>query len=343
MNTDIEEYRIENVELEITNACSHKCPYCYIGDVINKEDIYYSDFSTICEIVDKLNEYGAKVIALLGGDPVRHPRIMDIIRYIKKNTSIAVSIMSNTLDFGDISVDEVAKYIDNIDFTLHGKDAVEHEKFCGGHPGLYDDVMSKLRRYIACGVNVNIAINIIPSNFDKIYEMVESVIKNDVKFTTLLLQRILPLGRAKDSVSYDLDAEKIKTVFEQITRAEKDFDIGISFEDPFPWCYVPPEYHKYMKGCPEGINRMPIRGNGLVSSCGALGDAALGNILTDSYEKIWLMSRRFCEFRSGSFLTNEKCVDCEYKKECRGGCPVRYIISEKMGEPFWKKFENHGI
>lgn len=342
MNT-ASEYKIENVELEITNICKHRCPYCYVGDVTHEEDMCCSDYNTICKIIDKLNEYGTKVIALLGGDPVQHPKIMDIIHYIKENTPISVSIMSNTLDFGDISPEKVAKCIDNIDFTLHGRNAVEHESFCGGSSGLYDDIMSKLRRYIASGVNVNIAINVIPSNYNLIYEMVESVISNDVKFTTLLLQRILPLGRAKDSTSYDLNADQIKVALEQIACAETDFGIEISFEDPFPLCYVPSEYHKYMKGCPEGINRIPIRGNGLISSCGAVGDTVCGNILTDSYEEIWIKNQRFCEFRMGSFLTNERCANCEYKKECRGGCPVRYMISEKNGEPFWKKFEYNGI
>lgn len=334
-------YRIENVELEITNLCSHRCPYCYVGDVTHWEEVYFSDYDTVCRIIDKLSEYGTKVIALLGGDPIHHPRIIDIIQYIKNNTSIAVSVMSNTLDFGDVSVEKMAQFIDNIDFTLHGRNAVEHESFCKGHPGLYDDIMSKLSKYIACGVNVNIAINIIPSTYNIIYEMVEAVISNGVHFSTLLLQRILPLGRAKDAVIYDLNAEQIQVAFEQISRVETDFGVEISFEDPFPLCYVPTEYHRYMKGCPEGINRMPVRGDGNISCCGAVGDASLGNILTDSYEEIWINNSRFCEFRSGRFLVNERCINCKYKMECRGGCPVRYMISEENGEPFWKKFENN--
>lgn len=332
-------YKIENVELEITNVCSHRCPYCYVGDLAREEDVYFSDYATVCKIIDKLHEYGAKMIAILGGDPIHHPRIVDIIRYIKSNTSIAVSVMSNTLEFDNITVEEMARFIDNIDFTLHGRNAIEHESFCKGNDGLYDDVMLKLKKYIDCGVNVNIAINIIPFTHDKIYEMVDAVFSKGVRFSTLLLQRILPLGRAEGDVSYDITAEQIKVAFEQIARAEADFGIEISFEDPFPLCYVPTKYRKYMKGCPEGINRLPIRGNGLVSTCGAVGDATLGNILTDTYEEIWLKNMRFNELRSGAFLTNEKCIDCPDRSECRGGCPVRYIISEQKGEPFWKKFE----
>jgi len=199
--------------------------------------------------------------------------------------------------------------------------------------------MAKLKDYVEYGVVVNIAINIIPETFDKIYEMVAAVRAKGVSFTALLLQRIIPIGRAKDKKQYDINKDQIVVAFEQIEKVQQDFGVEISFEDPFPLCYVPHQYHKFMKGCPEGISRIPVKGDGTISSCGAVGDVKLGNILTDSYEDIWINNARFSEFRCGSFLTNEKCAECDLKDKCRGGCPVRYIMSEQAGEPFWKKFE----
>lgn len=332
-------YKIRNVELEITNFCSHKCPYCYIGDINYKENVYFSDYSILCKIIDKLSEYGAEMIALLGGDPVLHPRILDIINYIKCSTDIKVSIMSNTLNFGKTSIYEIAKKIDNIDFTLHGRNAKEHEAYCNAPSGTYNDVMSKLEKYSHNGVTVNIAINITPETFNKIYDMVATTIAHGVNLSALLLQRIIPLGRAKYKNNYDVSKGHIAIALEQIENVEKDFNIEISFEDPYPLCVVPEKYHKYMKGCPEGINRIPVKGDGSITACGAVGDVKIGNILTDTYDEIWTNNKRFMEFRCGSFLTNEKCLECTMKDKCRGGCPVRYIMSEQEHEPFWKKFE----
>ena len=168
--------------------------------------------------------------------------------------------------------------------------------------------------------------------------MVRSMFDQGVYFSTLLLQRILPLGRAAENKSFDVNKSQIAIALEQIECAEKDFGISVSFEDPFPLCCIEEKYHKYMKGCPEGISRIPIRGDGMISSCGAVGDATLGNILTDTYETIWLNNKKFSEFRKGSFLKNENCVVCCYKEKCRGGCPVRYIMSEENGENFYEKF-----
>lgn len=336
-------YKIRDIELEITNLCGHNCPYCYIGSNAEFKEKYFCDFNTICEVIDKLNEYGVESIALLGGDPVLHPRIIDIIKYIKQKTSIKVSIMSNTLDFRNIPIDELAKYIDNIDFTLHGRNAQEHEKFCEGVEGVYTSVINKLKEYIRLGVNVNIAINIIPDTHDIIYDMVKSVYEQGVEFSTLLLQRIIPYGKAAKKQIYDVNKQQMKIALEQIERAEKEFGVSVSFEDPFPLCYVEEKYHKYMKGCPEGITRMPVRGDGRVSSCGAAGDGLIGNILEDSYEDIWEKNERFVGFRNGKFMTNSKCIQCEYKEKCRGGCPIRYIMTENENEEFWMKFENEYI
>ena len=165
--------------------------YCYIGDVNCKDDVRHGDYETICRIIDKLGEYGVEMIALLGGDPVHHPRIIDIIKYIKHHTLCLVSLMSNTLDFGNLPIRELAKYIDNIDFTLHGRCATEHEKYCNAPSGTYDAVMDKLKEYVSNGVVVNIAINIIPETFDKIYDMAKSVKDRGVDFSALLLQRIM--------------------------------------------------------------------------------------------------------------------------------------------------------
>lgn len=339
MNHNI--FKIENIELEITNKCEHRCPYCYVGD-INQEKIEYCDYDTVCKVIQKIDQYGAKMIALLGGDPVLHPQIFEIMKYIKENTHCLVSVMSNTLDFADISLEQASNYIDNVDFTLHGRTAGEHEGFCKARAGSYNEIINRLRFLGKSGVNINIAINIIPETYNKIYEMVSSMYEQGVCFSSLLLQRIMPLGRACNNWNYDISKEQLSIALQQIAAAEKDFDIIISFEDPFPLCCIETKYHKYMKGCPEGINRLAIKGDGRISACGTL-HHTMGNILTDSYNEIWENNPQFLEFRKGSFLSNKKCKTCEYKDLCRGGCPIRYMMSENNGEVFWKKFENEKL
>lgn len=340
-NGNIEEnpYRIEDVELEITNVCSHKCPYCYNGDLDSGNRPYFGDLALLCKIVDRIAAYGAKNIILLGGDPVTHPHLIKLLQYIKSHTSLNVTIMSNTLNFSDVTISEVASYIDEIQFTLHGATANEHENFCKAKHGTYEKVVNRMKKFISCGIEVKIVINIIPKTYDRIYDMTKSMFDQGVNFKTLLLQRIFPCGRATDSNEFNVVKKQISCVFEQLERIEKQYGLNIIFEDPFPLCYVKEQDHKYLPGCPSGINRIAIRGDGRVAYCSAVDGIDLGNILTDSYEKIWSQNNYFNKLRNLKYLTNEKCKNCQYINKCRGGCPILYMLSENMGNNFYDKFE----
>lgn len=332
-------YMIEQVELEITNVCSHKCPYCYNGDIGSTNAPYFSDLNTLCKIADKMAECGAKNLILLGGDPAMYPHIFELLQYIKSSTKMSVTIMSNTLDFKNVTPPQIAKYIDEIQFTLHGETAENHESFCKAKEGTYALVLERLKKYMEQGVVVNIAINIIPNTYNIIYDMVKSMFNQGVNFTTLLLQRIIPCGRALNSNEFNIVKDQISQVFEQLEEIESEFGINTIFEDPFPLCYVNEKYHKYMTGCPEGISRIAVRGDGRVACCSAMDGFNLGNVLYDSYEKFWTESDYFNNLRKATYLSNVKCQNCEYKIQCRGGCPVQYMMSENVGKNFYDKFE----
>lgn len=308
---------IESVEFHITNACTHQCPYCYIDANMNPGQIKHSDINVIKQIVKKLKRADVKIISLLGGDPVRHPDIIKIIQLIH-DFGIKVSIMSNTMDI--YAREKAVNLIDNIDATLHGKNAEEHDTFCG-YSGAFELLLNNLKFYNDGGVNINIAINIIPQTFDKIYEIVESVIKRGVHVNTVLTQRILPNGRAIGTNIWYASAEQVNIAFSQLVRAKKDFDVDIGVEDPYPFCVIKEEYHQYMHGCPEGKTRLAIGMNGEVTKCGADPHFSEYNILKDSLDYIWNDSDLFKDFREKNFLP-EKCKACKYFDKCGGGCPI---------------------
>lgn len=183
---------IKSVELHITNACTHKCPYCYMNANMNPKQIRYSDFKVLKQIIKILKKANVEVVALLEGDPVCHPDIIKILQFIH-NSGIKASIMSNTMDIYDRET--AVSLIDNIDATFHGRNAEEHDTFCQCF-GAFELLLNNLKFYNSKGVNINIAVNIIPQTYDKIYEIVEAVMKRNIHVDTLLTQRILPNGRA---------------------------------------------------------------------------------------------------------------------------------------------------
>lgn len=332
-------YQIKTVELEITNVCSHYCPYCYNGDLDKSNVPFFSPVETLYKIIDKVASYGAEKIILLGGDPATHPKLIDLLRYIKQHTHMMVVLMSNTLEFKNSNLAEIAPLIDEVQLTVHGATAEEHETFCKAKHGTYRTVVTRLKELQSHGIHVAIAINIIPQTHLNIYNITNAIITQGVAISSLLLQRILPCGRAEGTDIYNVNKAQIKKVFQQLQRIENEMHIDISFEDPFPLCYVEPHNYKFIHPCPGGISKIALKGDGSIMSCVAIADSGIGNILTDTYEDAWVHNRFFESLRNMSYLTNEKCSACPLSEKCRGGCPTQYISAETEGDNFYDKFE----
>lgn len=332
----MKKYNLDSVELHITDACTHRCPYCY-ADAKLTPISKYADLATIKRIIDELAVSGVKVVALLGGDPVRHPHFVSIAEYVKQ-CGMRVACMSNTMVVENHSIERLATIIDSIDTTVHAPTPEEHDAFCRC-PGAYDLLMGQLEAYSHLGVTVNIAINIIPQTYDRVYDIVKGVISRNVMVDTLLTQRILPFGRAKNSIDYDVVASQVNAAFAQIESAVNDYGIGVSVEDPYPLCCIEKKFWRFMHGCPEGITRIAVSLDGDVSRCGAVPDYSLGNILSESLLDIWNNSKAFDLVRTGCHLTLQECEECEYKEQCCGGCPISCEMCHSLGKNFIHEFK----
>lgn len=321
---------IKSVEFHITNSCTHRCPYCYMNASMNLKQIKHADFEIIKRIVEKLKYADVEIVALLGGDPVRHPDIIKILQLIH-DLEMKVSVMSNTMDI--CNRERAASLINNIDVTFHGRNAKEHDSFCGCQ-GAFDLLLNNLRFYSDRGVNINIAVNITPWTYNKIYGIVEAVIKKGIHVDTILTQRILPNGRAAGMDIWNASAEQVNIAFSQAVQAKEDFGVNIGVEDPYPFCVIREEYHQYMHGCPEGITRLAIGMNGEVAKCGADPNFSQYNILESSVNHIWNDSDLFKDFREKTFLP-KRCQTCKYLERCGGGCPISCINCIRSMKEIW--------
>lgn len=69
--------KIEHAWIEVTNMCNLKCIHCYEGKKSNQ----LMDIAIYRKIVDCLKANNIHSIQLTGGEPLLHPRIIDMIKY----------------------------------------------------------------------------------------------------------------------------------------------------------------------------------------------------------------------------------------------------------------------
>jgi len=75
--------------IEITNACTHKCAWCYGGFNLDKSD--YMSVSEFETLATKAKEIGITQITLSGGEPTEHPDFEEIMSIACKEFKVNIA------------------------------------------------------------------------------------------------------------------------------------------------------------------------------------------------------------------------------------------------------------
>lgn len=70
------------IQIEVTNACIHKCSNCTRFCGLHKTPFFMS-YETFCEAVDSIIDHPG-LIGVMGGEPTLHPQFTELCRYLQK-------------------------------------------------------------------------------------------------------------------------------------------------------------------------------------------------------------------------------------------------------------------
>ena len=74
------------VDFQITEQCNMGCPHCYASAVPGGEHVPWED---IVRVVEQLHDCGVCQLAIGGGEPLLHPKIIDLLELCLLYTSDA--------------------------------------------------------------------------------------------------------------------------------------------------------------------------------------------------------------------------------------------------------------
>jgi len=81
------------VTIELTDKCNFKCRYCY-GDCSINKNKFLADPVKLLSYLDNIGVYG---VELSGGEPLYHPQIYDILKFLINNFEIKGILTNGTL------------------------------------------------------------------------------------------------------------------------------------------------------------------------------------------------------------------------------------------------------
>lgn len=244
--------------LSFTYVCNSRCPNCpYTNSDIREtyKDALFMSEETFRIIADQCGEYGAWVRISGGGEPMIHPKAVELIEYAKKKKA-RVGLITNGSLFNEENSERILSAgVDMIEFSVDASD-----------PAAYANVRSGL-------------------DWNKLVENVKRMVmlRKKIKAATKII------ASGVNQVGVDID--KVAKFWEPLVdnfQKRKYLTWGIN--DPSrsadPSAYLPPEN---TIPCPFIFERLNIDSRGKVMVCGfdIAAKTDMGNIHEKSIKEIW--------------------------------------------------------
>lgn len=301
----------EVAQIEVTNRCNFSCPMCqrpHLG--VKLEDM---GFELYKKVVDKLD--GVREVDLTGwGEPLLHPKIVEMINYAKKKGKW-VSLTSNgSLLTKKLSKKLIEAGLDSISISLDDINPPETGSLV--HPITTqikntENFIKKIKRQKK-ELEAVIQATLHKGRQDKILEIIAWAAKIGADMVNV---NRLDVRFNKELKRPNLNEEK--EFVEELDGAGKKYKIQTEFRPHVAFTgaarrvyqALAPLMHRGGRHCLRVYNCLYINLKGEVTPCCALPLWSVGNLLEEDLETIW-QSDKFKKFRQHDFQ-RKICGQCD--------------------------------
>ncbi len=283
------------VQLFLTFRCNQGCDFCFNRGIDNKGDLSGDGLRRLSLI---LKNYGFHELDLLGGEPLLHEDIMDLLRIASEHfSSVYLSTNGSLIDRLQ-RINELFPQI-NMGISING------------------EIDGRIIKYI---LPKRLIIKSVVSRKRFIPEKALYFIKQGIPYY-LIYRDILSADELGDSIPF----------YEYIQKLN---ELKRSFKNVMPvYCegFISDKDYR----CPAGTAKISIMPDGSVYPCYLLfrfNEFKLGNIFEDSLKDI--LNSPVLEFfkRYRGNICPKK--QCKLHSRCHGGCPaISYIFYKRLDRP----------
>jgi len=226
-----------SVNLDLTSACTNRCPHCIDKSVLNTGK--FLDLQYIKNLLKDWKKRGLKsVIVIGGGEPTLHPNFEEIIKFIK-GLSLPVGIVSNGTQIEKIK--SVSRLLGKRDWVRLSLDAGTNETFQQIHRpkirATLEEILSAVRAMRRKHLDFQIGFSFLIIGEGKMVNHIPLV--NNIKEISLAAQSakecgfsyfsLKPFISPEGSRPTEITAKNLKEIREEIKKAkrieDKDFKI----------------------------------------------------------------------------------------------------------------------
>ena len=313
-----ETVRQQSFVFELTQRCNHDCLHCY--NVWKNSRPYpageLGTRDTLVILGKMLDQTGAQLVSLSGGEPLLRSHFFDIVDYLV-GRGVTVNLITNGSLLNEPAVERLAGKISIFELPLLSVERDIHDRMSGS-PGAFDRVtlaMATLKAARQRVVGVFVATRLNLSTWKETAELAVALGLDGVMFN-----RFNPGGRGAGNVALlQADPDALSAALDVADETSRRYETPISCSIAMPPClFDTSRWKKLSFGfCAAGTDRAyyTLDPLGNVRPCNH-SPTILGNIRTMSFREMTRSAplKEFVEARP------KFCSGCRLELQCLGGC-----------------------
>jgi SynChlorMet cassette radical SAM/SPASM protein ScmF len=329
--------------LYMSNSCNLACRHCWItprsvngepdpGDVI--------DVEALRDAVQEAKPMGLSNAKLTGGEPLLHPRFIEIVDMLS-----AEGLSMNMETNGTLLTAELARYLRDktkvnfVSVSIDGADAETHDSF-RGVPGAFDAALRGLDFLVKAGyTNAQVIMCVHHGNRDQVEDVVQLAAAHGARSVKFNPVTNTGRGAAMHERGEDLDfcehLDLARYIYDELRPRlqEEKQPVGLVLNMPLA---LMPISEIMRRGGRTGdcgvLGILGFLGSGEIVLCGigrTVSELVYGHLGKDSIRDIWLHHPTILELRRA--LADEEsfpgiCGECILAKRCRTGCVAQNFV-----------------
>ena len=327
---------------EITSRCNYNCIHCFNAVDANRLRDEFS-YEEAIRLLDDARDCGILAFTITGGEPLVHPRFMDIVRGIYKRNMWVFELNTNGALITQGLLDELkcARCFPHIKISFDG---VGFHDWMRDSPGAEQATLRAIELCVKNGFPVKAQVNFNRANADCIPRTLDLLDSLGV-FEARIIRTSSSPRWVSQGGGLTLGNQELfdKTIEIAADYARGDHRMSLDFWHTLRLFPYDKSYRVDVFGCtPERFrDTLPIcRGNRAMVAVGANGNVypclqmsgvfeskgyALGNVKTDGLKPLLQHSTymdSICTTIGEKCRANKRCGACRHLRYCAGGCPV---------------------
>ena len=290
--------------------CNQKCIHCYAA---GQEQAEQKELSTHewMKVIDKCRIAGIPQLTFTGGEPTMREDLVELVEHAKW---FVTRLNTNGILLTKELCERLrAASLDSLQITFYSKEREIHNQLVGANR--YEDTLAGLDNALKAGISVSVNTPLCSLNKDYV-ETLKFLHERGVQYVTC--SGLITTGNAllPDSQTLQLSTQELKDILKQAVDYCFANGMEISFTSPG---WLEEEFFDELgittPSCGACLSNMAITPGGDVVPCQSwLSGEVLGNMLNDSWEKVW---------------NNKTCAkQREYAAQMLGECPLRRYCHE---------------